>query len=150
METAFESLVRILESDELSYQTDYDRKTLATSLHGENAHFRIYVSVDEEASLLQIFAIVPVVVPGGCRTLVAEAVVRANYGMKVGKFEMDFSDGELRFQIGVPFSAGSLDDEIVRRLLGTAVKVTDLYFPAFMSIIYGNEIPEDAIMPCSQ
>ena len=30
---------------------------------------------------------------------IAEALVRANYGLRLGKFELDFADGELRFQV---------------------------------------------------
>ncbi len=43
-----------------------------------------------------------------------------------------------------------LDAEIIRRLIGTAVYTVDHYFPAMMSIIYGNELPEDAIRHVEQ
>ena len=58
---------------------------------------------------------------------------------------MDYADGELRFQIYHCFGEGSFDQQVVRRLLGTAIHTFDRYFPAFMSIIYGNEVVKDAI-----
>ncbi len=35
----------------------------------------------------------------------AEFITRANYGMILGKFEMDYEDGEVRFQYAQPLSA---------------------------------------------
>ena len=106
------------------------------------------LNVDE--GLLQLFAPLPAKIPPGCRPAVAEAVTRANYGMKMGKFELDYSSGELRFQIANAFTAEGLDAEIIRRLIGTAVHMVDHYFPAVMSIVYGNELPEDAIRHVEQ
>jgi hypothetical protein len=97
-----------------------------------------------------LYALVPATVPEGCRASIAEATVRANYGMKLGKFELDFSDGEIRFHLGNVFPPGGFDDDIVRRLIGTTIHVMDRYFPAFMSIIYANELPQDAITLAEQ
>ena len=145
METAFETLVRLFEDDELTHEVDYNRKVVSAGFKGRQANYRLYFYVDEEEGLLQIFAATSVIVPDGARPSVAEAVTRANYALKVGKFEMDYADGELRFQIYHCFSESTIDQQIVRRLLGTALHTFDRYFPAFMSIIYGNEVPKDAI-----
>jgi hypothetical protein len=60
----------------------------------------------------------------------------------MGKFELDYSSGELRFQIANAFTAEGLNAEIIRRMIGTAVHTVDRYFPAVMSIVYGNELPQ--------
>ena len=100
--------------------------------------------------LLQLFAPLPSKIPPGCRPAIAEAIARANYGMKLGKFELDYSGGELRFQIANAFTAEGLDAEIIRRLIGTAVHSVDRYYPAVMSVVFGNELPEDAIRHVEQ
>ena len=76
----------------------------------------------------------------------AETVVRANYGLQVGKFELDFDDGELRFQAAQILTEGTLGDGIIDRLMGTTMAMLDRYLPAFLSVIYGNESPQDAIV----
>ena len=145
MESAFDSLVRLLEAEDVRHQVDPEHQVVMAGFRGENAMFRVYFKLDEDEGLLQLFGVVPVSVPEGCRLGVAEGIARANYGLKLGKFEMDFRDGELRFQVANVFPSDKLDDEVVKRLLGTTVHVLDRYFPAFMSIIYGNDLPEDAI-----
>jgi hypothetical protein len=40
---------------------------------------------------------------------------------------------------------GSLSDEVIHRLIGTTLAMLDRYVPAFLSVIYGNELPKDAI-----
>ena len=65
-----------------------------------------------------MFALVPMPVPEGCRTAIAEAITRAN-GMKVGKFKLlDLSDGDLRYHVCNAFPRDGFDEEIVRRLFG--------------------------------
>ena len=40
----------------------------------------------------------PITVPEEKRTAISEFITRANYGLTNGNFEMDFSDGELRYK----------------------------------------------------
>ncbi len=84
-------------------------------------------------------------VPEGCRSAIAEAVVRANYGLRVGKFELDFNDGELRFQAAHIMTDDVVGEQVMDRLIVTTIGMLDTYLPAFLSVIYGNELPKDAI-----
>jgi hypothetical protein len=38
-----------------------------------------------------------------------------------------------------------LEDDVIGRLMGTTVAMLDTYLPAVLSVIYGNETPQDAI-----
>jgi hypothetical protein len=84
-------------------------------------------------------------VPEGCRPAIAEAVARANYGLRLGKFELDVDDGELRFQMAQVLAGESVGEEIIDRMISTAINMLDMYLPAFLSVIYANELPKDAI-----
>ena len=149
METTFESLVRFFETDGLKHQADYEHEVVTAGFEATSLNIRVYFKTEEDG-ILQLFAPLPTIIPLGCRPAIAEGVARANYGMKLGKFELDFSDGEIRFQIASVFPNGNLDNDVVRRLIGTAVYTVNRYFPAFMSIVYGNEQPEDAIRHVEQ
>ena len=83
--------------------------------------------------------------PPGCRPSIAEAVARANHGLKLGKFELDFEEGDLRFQVAQLLPYDSLEDQTIQRLMGTTMAMLNQYLPAFLSVIYGNELPKDAI-----
>jgi len=45
-----------------------------------------------------IFTVAPVVIPEEHRLKMAEFISRANYGLILGNFEIDFLAGELRFK----------------------------------------------------
>jgi len=150
METTFDNLVEFFQAEGLRYQAHPESGVVIAAFGAKNLSVRICFVLLADEGLLQLFASSPAAIPQGCRAAIAEAIARANYGMKLGKFEMDYSDGELRFQIANVFSAEGLDAAIIRRLLGTAVHMVDRYFPAIMSIVYGNELPGDAIRHVEQ
>lgn len=150
MATAYEKLVRHFADRELRYTAHDDRQTVMADFRGEVGAFRLMARIDDDDALLQVFAYIPIRATPGARSAIAEAVSRANFGMKVGKFELDMSDGELLYQaahILVPDDSDEtfLPDHVIGRLVGTALAMVDKYTPAYLSIIYGNETPEDAV-----
>lgn len=47
---------------------------------------------------IQAFAFCPIKATPDCYANVVEFITRANYGLKMGKFEFDYRDGEVRYQ----------------------------------------------------
>jgi hypothetical protein len=145
MNAAYEKLIQHLDDREIRYQSDSESRCVYVHLRGEVGSYRVVAWVDEDDELFQVFGYVPIRAPAGSRPAIAETITRANYGLKVGKFEMDYSDGDLRYQAANSLIDGHLDDETIRRFIGVTMSVLDRYLPALMSVIYGNELPEDAI-----
>ena len=145
MNAAYEELLHLLDEREVSYSTNDDRQAICTDLRGEVATYRIVAHVDAEVDLFQVFGHSPLRVPEGCRPAIAETVARANYGLRVGKFEFDVDDGELRFQASQVLTDDTVGETVIDRLIGTTVAMLDMYLPAFLSVMYGNELPKDAI-----
>ena len=145
MSIAYERLIQHLEHQEIHFQASGERETIMAAFRGRSGSFRVYAHVDEDDDVFQVFGLVPNAVPEGSRPAIAETIARANYGLRVGKFELDLSDGEVRFQAYHILSCGILDDDTIHRLLGTTLAMLDRYVPAILSVIYANESPEDAI-----
>jgi hypothetical protein len=101
--------------------------------------------VDTEVDLFQVVGHSPLRVPEGSRPAIAEAVARANFGLRVGKFEFDIDEGDLRFQASQVMIDDTVGERVIDRLISTTVAMLDMYLPAFLSVIYGNELPKDAI-----
>jgi hypothetical protein len=57
----------------------------------------------------------------GCRLAAAETVARANYGLGLGKFELDFDDGEVRFQVSQILVDDAVGQAVIDRMIGAAV-----------------------------
>lgn len=89
---------------------------------------------------------IPTRVPEGARPMILEAIDRMNWGLPHGRFEMDMSDGELRF-----YNARMLDDSeipeltTIRNLFASALATADRYLPAINSVVFANDTPEDAV-----
>jgi hypothetical protein len=145
MNTAYEQLIQLLDEREIQYEPNEEYQTIRTDLRGEVATYRVVAHVDADQELFQVFGYSPVRVPEGCRPDIAEAVARANYGLQVGKFELDMNDGELRFQAGHIMTDGVVGEDVIDRLIGTTIAMLERYLPAVLSVIYGNELPKDAI-----
>jgi hypothetical protein len=145
MNAAYEQLIRRLDECDVSFFSNDERRTVCADFRCEIGVFRVVAVVEEEDNLFQVFGYSPLYVPKGARALIAETVTRANYGLRVGKFEMDMDSGQLRFQVAQVLSESQLESEVIDRTMSTVMSMLDLYLPAVFSVIYGNEIPKDAI-----
>jgi len=47
------------------------------------------------------------------------------HSMKMGRFELDHANGELRFHTSSPYPKGDLKDEVFRRVLGVNLVMVD-------------------------
>jgi hypothetical protein len=96
MSAAYEELVELLDERGIGYWTN-DGQAVRLDLRGDVAVYRITAGVEPETDLFQVVGRSPVLVPEGCRTAAAETVARTNYGLRLGEFELDLDDGEVRF-----------------------------------------------------
>ena len=145
MNAAYEKLIQHLDEHNVRYLTGTDSQSICADFRGEVGTYRIIAQIESDNELFQVFGLAPVRVPEGCRPAIAETIARANYGLKVGKLEMDMDDGELRFQAAQILTEDCLEETVIDRLLGTTMSMLDMYLPAVLSVIYGNELPKDAI-----
>jgi len=76
---------------------------------------------------------------------VAEFVTRANYGLSIGNFEFDFSDGEIRFKTSIDITEDGFGLATIERLIYTNVLMMDRYFSGLMGVVVGKISPKTAI-----
>lgn len=146
MAVAFEQLVRHFDERNLRFQADPEQQSIYASFWGDMFLSRVTAVVEERHRMFQVFADAPLRIPEGARPLVAEALTRANVGLRIGKLEFDLERGLLRYQAATLLpESGELDDESISRLIGVALAMLDRYLPAVMSIVFANESPAEAI-----
>jgi hypothetical protein len=145
MNAAYEKLLQHLDARDVTYLTGGDDRSIYADFRGEVGTYRIVAAVEPDRELFQVFGYAPVRVPAGARPMIAETITRANFGLQVGKFEMDFEQGELRFQASQILIDGCLEDDVIGRLMATTMAMLDIYLPAVLSVIYANELPKDAV-----
>jgi hypothetical protein len=143
---SFQALLHYIDSKNFNFTSFPEEKRVTLSMSGKNANYRFTARITNEDSYLQVTANYPFNVrEEKLRPSTAELITRANYCMPLGKFEMDMSDGEVRFSITHVIGEMGLDPEMIEKHVMTVYYTTDRYFPAFMQHIHAGYTPEDAI-----
>jgi len=145
MSPVYTSLLEHLERTGIVYQADAEREVASATFTCETGSYQVITRVNDDDRLFQVFGICPITVPDGSRLDVAHALTRANWGMKVGKFEMDLDEGRLHFHIANVIDGEQVSDGLFGRLIAITLAMLERYVPAILSVVYGNELPANAI-----
>ena len=78
------------------------------------------------------------------RVAVAETMTRINFRLRLGTFDLDFDDGEMRYRTGCDVEGGELTQHMVLTIVGNVCASIDRYGPALMRVMFGDATPEDA------
>jgi hypothetical protein len=143
---AFERLGELLEHDGWYPRKLGDKSVYRVQYAGKSGSFPCYLQVRLELEQLLVYAVCPVRVPEPARPSVAEFITRANYGLRIGNFELDYDDGEVRYKTSLDFEGESLTFNLVRGLLYPAVHTLDLYLPGVLAVSHGEKTPLEAIV----
>ena len=127
------------------YHQVEERSILKTGFEGKNGQFTCYAQERSEQEQFVFYSVFPVHVPHEQLMAAGEFVNRANYGMIIGNFELDYSDGEVRYKTSVDVEGAPMEEEMLRHLIYANVLTLDKYFSGFMRLIYAGIAAEDAI-----
>jgi hypothetical protein len=140
-----ESVERFLIKDDWPYSLVDGREVYKTGFEGKNGQFTCYAQERAEQQQLVFYSIFPVRTPEDRTDEVTEFITRANYGMIIGNFELDYGDGEIRYKTSVDVEDVALEDPLVRHLIYANVLTMDKYFPGLMRVLYAGIDPITAI-----
>lgn len=142
---AFATLSQFLQDDGW-YPQQLDDKTIhRVYFAGKNGELRCYAQIRVDLEQFIFYVIAPVKAPERTRPLVAEYITRANYGLRIGNFEMDYSDGEIRYKSSFDFEKERLTPNLIKNTIYPAVHTMDFYLPGLLGVMYGDRDPADAI-----
>ena len=139
------ALLRALAEREWTYTVADGGGAVVWSVSGEGATYRVAAIVDERQEQLACYVICPNKVPSERRLAASEVLTRANYGLRLGNFEMDFDDGEVRFKTSVDVEGGELTPLMVHTMLAAGLGTVERYYGALMRVVYGGAPPADAV-----
>jgi len=145
MSSIFTNLRRFLDDDDWRYRVVEDNAIIKFSVQGESADFECFADVKEERNICLLYIIAPNRVPQHRRLAAAEFLVRANYGLILGCFELDMEDGELRYRCGVDVEDSELSLAMAKNMIYTAISTMDRYYQGLMAVAYGDIDPKVAI-----
>ena len=144
--TPFQALVDHCEANELSFAIFREEKRIRLNICRRHALYTCHLRISNDDEIFQIHMNYPVLAKDEkMRPQVTEFFTRVNYGLVLGSFELDLRDGESRYHISHIIGEGRLEDEVIRRIIGSALSTADRYFPAYMRVLFGGDTPEDAV-----
>lgn len=125
-------------------QIHAENRAVTLNLTAEHASYALYFHVPAPLRLIGSRVSAGFRVPEAKRVALCEALNRANYGLRIGNFEMDMRDGEVVFRIGQDCTALP-DMLLLERMISTSIDTFERYVPALMRIMYADISPERAI-----
>lgn len=145
MNTALEDIAARLDANEWKYRIHEEDNVIATGFTTRDAQFRLIIAVDDADGVVEFSSQFPTRVPEEKRLAVAEFCARANFFLRVGRLNLDFTDGEMRMHVAMPYDSGHLPCGAALQCIETCCHQTDLFHAPIMAIIYGNSSPKAAI-----
>ena len=134
-----------LKNDEWPFEEMENLTGIRSGFQGEHGTWTCVARTHEDDSQLLFYSVLQNEVPEAYRAPVAEFLTRANYGMRIGNFEMDFSDGEGRYKTSIDIEGGVVSTPMLRNLIGLNVSTMNRYFLGISKVMYGGATPADAI-----
>ena len=133
-----DSLVQLFNDEEWQFEQHPERPVLRMGFEGKNGRWSCFAQERADEGQFVFYTVCAVNCPEELRPAMAEFITRANYGMVIGNFEMDYNDGELRYKTSVDVEHAELSRELIRPLVYINCLMMDKYLPGIMSLIYGG------------
>jgi hypothetical protein len=137
------------EQDGWEFEQLKDQSMLRLMAQGKTDKWTCYAQANAQRQFL-FYSICPIAIPKPKRSKLAEFITRANYGMTIGNFELDYTDGEIRYKTSIDVEGDKLTAALIKRLVYTNVAMMDEYLPGIRAMIEAGLSAEAAIQLSEQ
>lgn len=141
----FEAMLDFFKEDSWQFYQLDDDCLLRLDVSGRNGEWLCYANADEEWEYFSFYSTCPVKTPPHQRLAMSEFLMRVNYGLRLGNFELDFSDGEIRYKTSLRVKGDRITPTLIKHLVYANVGMMDEYLPGIMAVLYGGVSPEVAV-----
>lgn len=117
-----------------------------TAFKGDNGEWDCLAVVLENSDHFLFYSILSQRVPESLWSQMGLFLHRANHGLNIGNFEIDLSQGEIRFKTSVQSKGSEFTRDLFQSLVHHNVLVVDEYLPGIQSILQEGMSAEAAIM----
>lgn len=136
---------QFLDSDDWHYEQIKDRTVLRMAFQGKNGEWYVLVQTKEDDQQVLFFSVIGENIPTDKLVQAGEYLHRANFGLPIGNFELDFSDGEVRYKTAIDVEGAELTQTQIKNYLYWNVVTFDRYLIGLKDVVEQGIAPEDAI-----
>jgi len=145
MGAMFKEMLFFFEEDDWPFDPIENQPAIRTGFSGDNGQWMCYAHAREETDQFVFYSVLPASAPANKRDAAAEFITRANYGMVIGNFEMNYEDGEIRYKTSLDIEGDELSFALIKQAVYANVATVDRYLPGLMAVIFADVTPADAI-----
>jgi len=142
---ALKTVGDFLQEDGWNPQFIEEKEAYKINFESEHGLGMAYAQILTDLEQFLFYVMMPFKIPEELRNTIAEFITRANYGLRVGNFEMDYEDGEVRYKTCIDFGREILTKGYIKNAAYPALKTMERYVPGFLSVVYGGQTPEEAL-----
>ena len=143
MESLYEIVVSFFQEDGWPIQLPENESGVLTAYRGETGQWTCQAIVSEQLEQMLFYSrrqsLSPRKDSRGCK------FYRANYGLTIGNFELDFDDGEVRYKTSLDVEGATLTHSLCRQIVVANVFMMDRYLPGLIAVISGAQTPAQAV-----
>ena len=145
-ESIYQTTINFFNRENWQFQESSDKQGLTLGFKGKNGEWICYAIVREEQRQFLFYSVCMVKPPKTKLANIAEFITRANFGMAIGNFELDLTDGEIRYKTSIDVDGDRLNFDLISNLVYTNVMMMDKYLPGIIWVIRGDMEAEEAIL----
>lgn len=144
MARILDAMKKFFENDKWPFE-HIDDMSLKMSFQGDDGQWNCFARAREEQQQFIFYSYAPIKVPEERRPAMGEFINRANYGMIIGNFEIDYSDGEVRYKTSIDVEDAELVEPLCKNLVYQNVLTMDRYYKGIMAVAFGGMSAEAAV-----
>lgn len=141
----FDGLVAFFAGAQWKFESSAALQTVSFVFDGKTGPWTTYVKLFEAEHQIAVYGVLPFTVEDDQRLAAAELVTRINHGLVIGNFELDFSDGEVRYKTSLDFEGEALSEKLLIQLVRANLAIVDAYLPAFIALAIRRLAPAAAL-----
>lgn len=141
----YQAMLNFFEDDEWPLIKEEKTPVLYTTFQGDHGRWLCSAEAHEEENQIVFYSICPQMVAEERRDAIAHFITRANYGLIVGNFELDFDSGQLRYKTSLDLDGTVLTNTMTSAIVYTNILTMDQYLPGLLAVMNQSVEPKVAI-----
>jgi hypothetical protein len=142
---AFETLSHYLKTRDWRVEKINEKLAFISQKDGQFVPLKYYFQIVPEHQHFLFYIVPQINVLDHQLALISEYICRANFGMRIGNFELDYNDGQVNFKSSINFCGTQLTDILIDGVIEPALKAFDEFFPGLRMVYAEIETPKEAI-----
>ncbi len=126
-----------LDQQERKYTRNDEKLQVTFTAYGEDMPIDFKFIVHYKNQAVRLLGYLPFHAKENVRYDMAVAVAAANYGLILGQFDFDLSDGELRYRMSERYADSRIGYTVYQRMISTSVGVIEDYADKLMHLNKG-------------